>query len=70
LKAKADRRSVLSVRNLPLPAWFCRCARNNVKGSAMDDQQGGMNMGFGRFAATIATSTVVMSGLMYLNTMR
>lgn len=36
----------------------------------MDDQQGGMNMGFGRFAATIATSTVVMSGLMYLNTMR
>lgn len=27
-----------------------------------------MKMGFGRFAAMIATSTVVMSGLMYLNT--
>ncbi|AMK16871.1 MULTISPECIES: DUF305 domain-containing protein [Sphingobium] len=34
----------------------------------MDDQQGGMKMGFGRFAAMIATSTVVMFGLMYLNT--
>ncbi len=27
-----------------------------------------MNMGYGRFAAMIATSTVVMFGLMYLNT--
>ncbi|WP_292962905.1 DUF305 domain-containing protein [Novosphingobium sp. UBA1939] len=34
----------------------------------MDDQQGGMKMGFGRCAAMIATSTVVMFGLMYLNT--
>ena len=29
---------------------------------------GGMGMGYGRFAAMIATSTVVMLGLMYLNT--
>ncbi|WJM25803.1 DUF305 domain-containing protein [Novosphingobium resinovorum] len=34
----------------------------------MDDQHGRMKMGFGRFAAMIATSTVVMFGLMYLNT--
>lgn len=34
----------------------------------MDDQHGAMKMGFGRFAAMIATSTVVMFGLMYLNT--
>lgn len=34
----------------------------------MDDKQGGMNMGYGRFAAMIATSTIVMFGLMYLNT--
>lgn len=27
-----------------------------------------MKMGYGRFAAMIATSTVVMFGLMYLNT--
>jgi hypothetical protein len=27
-----------------------------------------MGMGYGRFAAMIATSTVVMFGLMYLNT--
>ncbi len=30
--------------------------------------EGGMAMGYGRFAAMIATSTVVMFGLMYLNT--
>ncbi|MEZ5236108.1 MAG: hypothetical protein R2749_25945, partial [Acidimicrobiales bacterium] len=29
---------------------------------------GGVHMGYGRFAAMIATSTVVMFGLMYLNT--
>lgn len=34
----------------------------------MDKQHGAMKMGFGRFAAMIATSTVVMFGLMYLNT--
>lgn len=38
----------------------------------MNDQQGTMNknqgMGYGRFAAMIATSTVIMFGLMYLNT--
>lgn len=37
----------------------------------MDDQQHksmNMGMGYGRFAAMIATSTVVMFGLMYLNT--
>jgi Na+/proline symporter len=34
----------------------------------VDDEQGGMKMGYGRFAAMIATSTVVMFGLMYLNT--
>ena len=35
----------------------------------MDEQQGKMmGMGYGRFAAMIATSTVVMFGLMYLNT--
>lgn len=34
----------------------------------MDDKQGEMGMGYGRFAAMIATSTVVMYGLMYLNT--
>jgi hypothetical protein len=34
----------------------------------MDDKQGGMNMGYGRFAAMIAISTVVMFVLMYLNT--
>ena len=34
----------------------------------MDGKEGGMQMGFGRFAAMIATSTVVMFGLMYLNT--
>lgn len=34
----------------------------------MDDQQDGMKMGFGRFAAMIATATIVMLGLMYLNT--
>ncbi len=33
----------------------------------MDKQEGG-GMGYGRFAAMIATSTVVMFGLMYLNT--
>jgi Na+/proline symporter len=33
----------------------------------MDDKQGDMKMGYGRFAAMIATSTVVMFGLMYLN---
>ncbi len=31
-------------------------------------KSGGMGMGYGRFAAMIATSTVVMFGLMYLNT--
>ncbi len=34
----------------------------------MDGNKGGMGMGYGRFAAMIATSTVVMFGLMYLNT--
>lgn len=34
----------------------------------MEDKQGKMPMGYGRFAAMIATSTVVMFGLMYLNT--
>ena len=34
----------------------------------MDDQHAPMKMGFGRFAAMIATSTLVMFGLMYLNT--
>lgn len=35
----------------------------------MDDHKGKMmGMGYGRFAAMIATSTVVMFGLMYLNT--
>jgi len=33
----------------------------------MDDKQAGMHMGYGRFAAMIASSTVVMFGLMYLN---
>lgn len=32
------------------------------------DKKSGMGMGYGRFAAMIATSTVVMFGLMYLNT--
>lgn len=32
------------------------------------DREDGMGMGYGRFAAMIATSTVVMFGLMYLNT--
>ncbi|MEO6092741.1 MAG: DUF305 domain-containing protein, partial [Novosphingobium sp.] len=34
----------------------------------MEDKQGNMPMGYGRFAAMIATSTIVMFGLMYLNT--
>jgi hypothetical protein len=34
----------------------------------MEDKKGGMGMGYGRFVAMIATSTVVMFGLMYLNT--
>lgn len=34
----------------------------------MEDQQAKMTMGYGRFAAMIATSTIVMFGLMYLNT--
>jgi len=34
----------------------------------MADRQGEMSMGYGRFAAMIATSTIVMFGLMYLNT--
>ena len=34
----------------------------------MDSQQGSMTMGYGRFAAMIATSTIVMFCLMYLNT--
>ncbi len=33
-----------------------------------DEKKGGMGMGYGRFFAMIATSTVVMYGLMYLNT--
>ncbi len=32
------------------------------------ETSGGMRMGYGRFAAMIATSTVVMFALMYLNT--
>lgn len=34
----------------------------------MEDKKGGMGMGYSRFVAMIATSTVVMFGLMYLNT--
>ena len=34
----------------------------------MDEQKGQIGMGYGRFAAMVATSTVVMFGLMYLNT--
>lgn len=34
----------------------------------MNDRHGGMGMSYWRFAAMIATSTVVMYGLMYLNT--
>jgi hypothetical protein len=34
----------------------------------MDKHETGGGMGYGRFAAMIATSTVVMFGLMYLNT--
>ncbi len=34
----------------------------------MDDKQGKMGMGYGRFAAMIATSTVVIYGRIYLNT--
>ena len=34
----------------------------------MDDRQSGMKMGYGRFGAMVTTSTVVMFGLMYLNT--
>lgn len=33
-----------------------------------DRDNGGKGMGYGRFAAMIGTSTVVMFGLMYLNT--
>ncbi|MEB8388379.1 DUF305 domain-containing protein [Rhodobacteraceae bacterium KMM 6894] len=33
-----------------------------------DQDNGGKGMGYGRFAAMIATSTIVMFGLMYLNT--
>ena len=34
----------------------------------MNDDKSGMNMSYGRFGAMIATSTLVMFGLMYLNT--
>ncbi len=34
----------------------------------MEDKKNGIGMGYGRFVAMIATSTVVMFGLMYLNT--
>lgn len=34
----------------------------------MEDKKNGMGMGYSRFVAMIATSTVVMFGLMYLNT--
>lgn len=34
----------------------------------MNDNHDSMNMGYGRFAAMIATSTIMMLGLMYLNT--
>lgn len=34
----------------------------------MHDNKGGMNMSCGRFGAMIATSTLVMFGLMHLNT--
>ena len=34
----------------------------------MDKHESGSGMGYGRFGAMIATSTVVMFGLMYLNT--
>lgn len=33
-----------------------------------DTEQGGVHMSYGRFGAMIATSTVVMFGLMYINT--
>ncbi len=34
----------------------------------MNDNHDSMNMGYGRFAAMTATSTIMMFGLMYLNT--
>jgi hypothetical protein len=36
--------------------------------NGMENKQKGMGMGYGRFFAMIVTSTVVMFGLMYLNT--
>ncbi len=36
--------------------------------SDTDEKHGGMSSGYGRFAAMIATSTIVMFGLMYINT--
>ena len=38
------------------------------RGDEKSQRDGGMNMSYWRFAAMIATSTVVMFGLMYLNT--
>jgi hypothetical protein len=45
-------------------------SRPSSKETEMQQQDSGKNrgMGYGRFAAMIATSTVVMFGLMYLNT--
>ncbi len=37
-------------------------------GSGSDDEKSGGHKGYGRFAAMIATSTIVMFGLMYINT--
>lgn len=37
-------------------------------GGGGDENEGGGHKGYGRFAAMIATSTVVMFGLMYINT--
>ena len=36
--------------------------------SGSDEMKGGVHMSYGRFAAMIGTSTVVMFGLMYINT--
>ena len=43
-------------------------SRPSSKETEMQQHVSGTNMGYGRFAAMIATSTVVMFGLMYLNT--
>ncbi|WP_229723783.1 hypothetical protein, partial [Deinococcus aerolatus] len=42
--------------------------RSSASQDSGKDQKGKMGGSYGRFAAMIATSTVVMYGLMYLNT--